>query len=248
MHATMAKKVTRKPFRRRFGKGKFSTKSRRRIGRPSRGLTKSIYMHSTKIVTGVRDISAIPAVPLEPNPRWSNNGPTITGAMHKGIFRLEDIPDLARYQAMYSAYRINAVKVEFILTGNISIAAPTGGTSFNLNCYTFYDPSGNWAGAFPTEDECLAMQSCKRQLTTQAKPYKAYSKMKQANESLGRVGLAVNTTVYTQMKPKFISTDTPNVNHYGLMSVFYSSGDGMLLPSMPIRAITTYYLEFKGVR
>ena len=235
--------------RRRYAKakGKFTTGHRRRLGRPSRGLTKSNYMYAVRTTETIRDLSNIPG---NLGPRWSNNQGTIVSAFHRGVFTLADLPSsrVTDFTNMYSAYRINAVKVEFVFVGNMSIQTPPGVAAMQMNAYSFYDPTGNWFNTIPTEDECLLMQSCKRKQTnTQGRTY-VFAKMKQANAILGTT--AINA--YNQQRPKWISTAYPAVNHYGINTLFTTSGTAppalTAMPAVPVQCITTYYLEFKGVK
>ena len=249
LNATMAKKFTRKKFARKKGRsnkqGKFSTLHRRRLGRPSRGLTKSNYMYAVRTTQTIPDLSNIPG---NLAPRWSNNQGTIVSAFHRGVFTLADLPAprVTDFHNMYSAYRINAVKVEFVFSGNLAIQVPPGTSPLQLNAYSFYDPTGNWFNTIPTEEQCLLMQSCKRKQTNTQSRTTVYAKMKQANAILGTT--AINA--YNQQKPKWISTEYLSVNHYGINTLFTSSGARPTgaAPACPVQMITTYYLEFKGVK
>lgn len=243
----MAKKFTRKRPRtsRRKG-GKWTTANKSKLGKPSRGLTKSRYMYAPRVAISIDNIAAIAGAD---GPRWVNNGPTITGALHRGVFKLSDLPNHATYQALYSSYRINAAKVEFVFTGNINTPTVAASIAYQMNMYSFFDPSGNFAGAIPTEAECLQMQSCRRQLAINLKKHKAYSKLRQANEILQGPTSLGSPTNYTQMKPRWISTGSPNTTHYGVNTMFFNAGPrAQPLAGQAVQVITTYYLEFKGLK
>lgn len=245
----MAKKFTRKKFARKRTRstksGKFSTMHRRKLGKPSRGLTKSNYMFACRTTQTINDLSSIAG---NLAPRWSNNPGTIVSAFHRGVFTLADLPAprVTDFTNMYSAYRINAVKVEFVFTGNLSVQVPPNITPTQMNLYSFYDPTGNWYANVPTEEQCLLMQSCRRRQSNTLGRATIYAKVKQANAILGTT--AINA--YNQQKPKWISTEYPAVNHYGINTLFTVSGavPTGASPAVPVQMITTYYLEFKGVK
>lgn len=204
-------------------------------------------MYAVRTTQTVRDLSNIPG---NLGPRWSNNQGIIVSAFHRGVFTLQDLPTtrVTDFTNLYSAYRINAVKVEFVFSGNVAVQVPPGTAPLQLNAYSFYDPTGNWFAAVPTEDECLLMQSCKRKQTSTQSRTTVFAKMMQANALLGTT--AINA--YNQQKPKWISTAYPAVNHYGINTLFTSSGAEppalTAAPACPVQCITTYYLEFKGVK
>lgn len=193
-------------------------------------------------------IDNLAAIAGASGPRWLNNGPIITGAMHRGLFKLSDLPSAGMYQSMFSSYRINAVKVEFIFTGyNLTPSPSALPNSYQLNMYTFFDPSGNYTTTFPAEADLLNMQSCKRRLGIQPKQFKAYSKVRQANVVLS--GPTAGTAdQYTQLKPKWISTDNLTTTHYGINTVFFTAGAQQNLHGQACQVVSTYYLEFKGAK
>lgn len=237
----MAKRKTGRKFSRKFGKnkGKFSTSHRSKVGKPSRGLTASRYFFAERVVTQVPDIKDGPM----PNGRWTNNG-TLTATMHDGVFQLQDLNNYGKYQNMFEAYRINAVKIQFISNATITTSLSGTSASDQIMVYNWVDFINNYSGgaSMPTVKELLEMQRCrKRQLIT-GKPLNIYTKVKQQNIAL----LSDSSSyAYTQQKPKWISTTQPATNHYSLNTVF-ANQDGKVLPNMPVQMVVTYYLEFRG--
>ena len=246
LHATMAKNFSpRKSFRRKTGnkrKGKFTTARRAKIGKPSKGLALSRYMYAPRSVSVYADIAAA-ASPAG----WLRN-PSVnpTQVMHDGVYQLNQVPDHANFQALYESYRINAVKVELLPGGTVVTPQLSTQAQVNLQTYTFYDPSGNYAGLMPSEAALLEKQSAKRRslLAGGTSSLKVYSKLRQANVTLKD---SLITYSYTQQKPKWISTSDVLCKHYGPLVVLCSY-DGLALPAIPLRVVTTYYLEFKGVK
>lgn len=178
---------------------------------------------------------------------WLRN-PSVapTQVMHTGVFTLAGVPDHANMQALYESYRINAVRVELIPNANVVHATLGVGNQTQLQCYTFYDPSGNYAGLIPSETALLEKQSARRRslMVGGSSSLKVYSKLRQANVALRD---SIITYSFTQQRPRWISTSDPNVNHYGPMTCICSY-DQLALPAVPIRVVTTYFLEFKGMK
>lgn len=229
-----------KRFSRKYGKGrgKFSTAHRSKLGRPSRGLQSSRYQYSH------RTIATVPSLNGGPFPaNWSNNA-TLTSCMHDGMFKLDDlgVTKVAQIVSMYEAYRINAVKLEFIPSATITTPA----TNEQLVCWNFTDWSGNYAGgaAMPATADLALMQRCRKRQFINNQTLKVYCKVKQANEVLRDTIL---THAYTRMRPKWVSTQNTDVNHYGLVTVF-TNQNALVLPTLPVQVITTYYLECRGVK
>lgn len=221
--------------RKKSRQGKFSTRHASKLGRPSRGLASSRYQYAPRVATQIANIKDGP-FPAQ----WNANG-TLTATAHWGVFQLDDVPDHANFQALYEAYRINAIKVEFIPVATITTAV----TADQMIAWNFFDPSGNYGSAnFPTQAALLEMQRCRKRPVIGGKPMQVYSKLKQANVVLKD---SVLTYAYTQQKPRWISTTQPAVNHYGLVTIF-TNQNGLVLPTDAMQMITTYYLEFKGVK
>jgi len=162
--------------------------------------------------------------------------------MHDGVYQLSDLSNFAKYQDMFEAYRINAVKIQFIPPSTITQTGVP--MSEQVMVYNWTDYLNNYSGgaAMPTEAMLLAMQRCrKRQLIT-GKPLNIYTKCKQQNVALLT---SASTYAYTQQKPKWISTTQDTANHYSINTVFCAQ-NGAVLPNIPLQMVVTYYLEFRG--
>lgn len=199
-------------------------------------------MYAPRVVSVYKDIaaSASPA-------GWLRN-PSVnpTQIMHTGVFTLAGVTDHGNLQAIYESYRINAVKIDLVPSALTVSPLLSTTAQTQLQVYTFYDPSGNYAAAIPHETDLLEKQSCRKRslMTGGASNLKVFSKLRQANVSLKN---SLITYSYTQQSPKWISTGDPNCNHYGPLVVICSY-DGQALPSLDCRIVTTYYLEFKGYK
>lgn len=238
----MAKRFSksRRPRRRtpRTGRsGKFSSSHKSKIGRPSRGLTASRYFFAERVVTTVPNLKDGPM----PNTRWTNNA-GLTQTMHDGVFQLSDLANFAKYQTLFEAYKINAVKIQFIPQGTIAQTGVPDSDQVIVYNWTDYLNNYSGGGSMPTQAELLAMQRCrKRQLIT-GKPLNIYTKCKQQNVALLT---SAGSYAYTQQKPKWISTAQDTANHYSINTVFCAQSGGVL-PTYPVQMVTTYYLEFRG--
>ena len=177
-----------------------------------------------------------------PNGRWTNNA-SLTQTMHDGVYQLADLPNYGKYQAMFEAYKINAVKVQFISNQTITQAG-VGSTSDQMIVYNWTDFINNYSGgaAMPTATELLEMQRCRKRQMVTGKPLNLYTKVKQQNVALLT---SAGSYAYTQQKPKWISTTQPTANHYSVNTVF-ANMNGLVLPNVPIQMVVTYYLEFRG--
>lgn len=177
-----------------------------------------------------------------PNDKWTNNA-GLTQLMHDGIFKLNDLPNHFQYTTLFDAYRINAVKIEFITNANVTSTA----VDHQMIAYNFTDWSGQVAGgaAMPAESQLLTMQRCRRRQAIAAKPLKVYSKLRQLSvmhEAAG--GL---TYGYGRVKPRWISTAEPGLEHFGLITIWTNASSGVL-PTVSMRATITYYIECRGVK
>lgn len=177
-----------------------------------------------------------------PNAKWTNNG-TLTQLMHDGVFKLDDLPNHFQYTTLFDAYRINAVKIEFITNANVTSTA----VNHQMIAYNFTDFQGQIGGgaAMPAESQLLTMQRCKRRQVIDNKPLKVYSKLRQL-AVMHEQPLAA-TYGYGRVKPRWISTAEPGLEHFGLITILVNQA-GAVLPTVPLRATITYYIECRGVK
>lgn len=234
------KRKSTKRYRRSYGKGKgkFSTAHRSKLGKPSRGLQSSRYMFAVRTTETMLSINGGPF----PTGQWTNNA-GLTMLMHDGQFKLTDLPNNFQYVTLFDAYRINAVKVEFITNANVATTA----LNDQMMVYNFTDFEGQIQGgaAMPTEAQLLTRQRVRRRQMISNKPLVVYSKLSQLNEI--STDATLGTTVHSRMRPKWISTANPTVNHFGLITAFTNQASGVL-PTVPLRATYTYYFECRGVK
>lgn len=177
-----------------------------------------------------------------PTGQWTNNA-TLTMLMHDGQFKLDDLPNHFQYVTLFDAYRINAVKIELITNANVTSTA----VNHQMMVYNFTDHQGAIQGgaAMPTEGELLTRQRVRRRQMISNKPLTIYSKLTQLNEVSTDATLGI--TVKSRIKPKWLSTANANVNHFGLISCLVNQA-GATLPTVPLRATYTYYIECRGVK
>lgn len=176
-----------------------------------------------------------------PNGKWTNNG-GMSMLMHDGVFTLNDLPNNFQYTSLFDQYRINAVKLEFITNGTITTTA----VNDQLIAYNFTDYMGQiqGGGAMPVESQLLTMQRCRRRQQIDGSPLKVYSKCKQ----LSHITETAIATAYGKIKPRWISTQEPAVQHFGLITCWTNASGGVLPTQTTMRVTITYYLECRGVK
>lgn len=164
--------------------------------------------------------------------------------MHDGMFKLSDLPNNFQYTTLFDSYRINAVKVEFITNATITTTA----VNDQLMTYVFTDFEGNiqGGGAMPAETQLLTRTRVRRRQAITGKPLTVYSKVRQLNEI--STDATLGTTVHTRMRPRWISTANPNVNHFGLITCWTNQSGAVLPTQTTMRATYTYYIECRGVK
>ena len=163
--------------------------------------------------------------------------------MHDGQFKLSDLPNNFQYVTLFDAYRINAVKVEFITNATVSTTA----LNDQMMVYNFTDHEAQiqGGGAMPTESQLLTRQRVRRRQQIAQKPLVVYTKLTQLGET--STDATLGSTIVTRQRPKWIPTTHPDVNHFGLITAWTNQASGVL-PTVPLRATYTYYFECRGVK
>lgn len=234
----------RKRYKRRYNKkkggkgGKFSNYHKSKMGRPSKGLTQSKYFF-TRCMTEVRTSLATAT-----SGAWFTNATTTSWYSE---FHLGQLTNASDFTSMFDRYRINAVSVEFIPQAT---NVPQGGrgageeqSEFSqLVVYIVPNPQGRYTPTTPlTEQNALDTQATRKRRWVNGKTLKLYTKCKQ----LGMVYHNSTNTDYVSIKPRLLSTQEPNTPHYG-QSVLFVNQNGGSMPTIPVKIITKFYLEFRG--
>lgn len=202
-----------------------------KTGRPSKSMVQSKYFF-TRNISEVRSSLASPTAG-----QWfTNSGGTETSWYQS--FELNDLNDYTDYTNLFTAYRINAVKVT-IIPQNTEVVYP------QFQCMVYIIP--NQFGRYSTSanvDEQIALdtQAVKKRRLTMGKPLTMYVPVKQLVPVYNSP-----TNDYVKVKPKLISTDEVDTPHYGLTLLFVNQ-NGSGLPAIPVRIYTKYYLEMRGAK
>ena len=168
------------------------------------------------------------------------------GAMYN--FTLGQLPSSGDFTSMFSAYRINAIRLLFIpvitsLDGAQVYANQTAGSQWTTvpRLYTAIEKTGN--GQYATEALIQQYQNL-RVIKRPLSPFTVYIKNPAVWESVQTTA----ASAFSQPRSKqWLSCDTTNVNHYGCAI-------GGILPgasasgSVQYNVIATYYVQFKNPR
>lgn len=156
------------------------------------------------------------------------------------VFTLDALPSFNEFTALFTHYKINAVKLQFVPAfTEIDGAGVLNRTQPRV--YTMVDRTG--ISSITTENSLL-QYSNKRHITKAFEPFSIYIKAPAVEASVETVSL------FSQGMPqsgRWIATDTPDVLHKG-------AGIGTIMPFMATgnqwvyQVVATYYLAFKGAR
>ena len=158
-------------------------------------------------------------------------------------FRLIDLPNHSEFtNGLFKQYRINAVKMTIYCSANMSdLRNQTG-----ILCQTAYNRDGAAIGVGNTREDWNQVQS-KRRFTL----YK-YKQLYFKCNQLAHISQNLSTvTGYGLIKPKWVSVDEPDIDHYGINLRFDSitGADLTATDAFPkLRIIYKYYLQCRGVK
>lgn len=157
-------------------------------------------------------------------------------------FRVGNLPQYSSYQALFDAYRLNAVKITFT-PFNDSLDRGSTVTTAGLSMprlYTLIDRNGIAAGTIATENQFLEYGSSK-QIKNPLKPFSIYIKAP-GNESSVDVS-GVNVPALTTYK-RWIDTNTGTAD-------FNGCAVGWIAPNAVstwyYHVVETYYVQFKNI-
>lgn len=195
------KRPVRRNVRRRFHR-------RRRVPRALRPRT---YNFTRQFVENIQ------LNPSSPPTGWSFVG---NGMVRSMEFSLAQLPNYTEFTSLFAQYRILAVKQEYYFTDTASVNIEntsgynnTGGKQILM--YINPNAIGSANASSLTEDFFMQSQCAKKRLCLRAsgRPVKIYTKLKQLSQIYSN---EVLNTDYVKIRPKFISTNEVNAEHYGL--------------------------------
>lgn len=159
------------------------------------------------------------------------------------IFRLLDLPQYTEFTSgLFKQYKLNAVKMTIYCSRNTADVRTHDG----LLAQSAYNKTGDAISVGNTRQDWNQVQS-KRRFTLYNKKV-LYFKLNQ----LSHISQNFSTgTGYAVARPKWISVDETDIDHYGL-NLRFDSVDGRPLVTADafpkIRIIYKYYLQCRGVK
>lgn len=221
-----------KPRRRNRRRRNVKSRRRPKLGRPSRGLTQSVYKFKTRAVTSVilNDLSPASGFSVVSN-----------GAVKRWSWRLQDLPGYAKYQGLFKMYKLDWVKVEIFCSQNTTTT-----NNEQIMCYTSPNIIGKQDAGL-NETDFLETQAMRKQvmLVNSKTPFTTLHKVKQLSMRYGSSNVA-DQTDYAAVKPRWIDVFEDATEHYGYLQRFQLVNDTGL-PNITMKIITTVGLSFKGV-
>jgi hypothetical protein len=255
----MARRKTRKPRKRT------RRRTLRRVGRPSRGLTKSVY-HFKRSFTDVVNLSNPALIPgtqdpaTHPGAFWEavDDSQASPAGFTKGTSCriqaiLEDLPNWSEFAGgLFDQYKLNGIAIEVIPQFNIMIGSGDGlPTSTQGLAYIMpYNFSQQKQATTPIyENTCLQTQACKKRVIFRSgKSFKVYSKLFEVG--LGSQAARSTTNIQYLQKSRWhpMDTDSTKVKHYGRQFRFQPINYGDWGTDInQVKLIYTVYLSCKGV-
>lgn len=210
-------------------KNKFPRKTR--IGRPPRSFRPSVYKFKRN-VTQTIDLNNIDGT------GWDLMD---NAAMQKGIsVALSSISDYTQFTNLFEQYKLTGLRLQIIPSWN-SIRGV--GVQSQIICYIMKSRFGY---VVDNMQEVLAKQAKKKFIAFRdGRPIDVFMKLNQLNETYG----TTVTTDYTIQRPKWISTQEINTQHYGYDIVLQTvSGRAFTDMEMSVKIFTTVYFQCRGVK
>lgn len=165
-----------------------------------------------------------------------SSGTATTGGLH---FKLEDVPNYSEFTALYDAYKICAVKVNFIPISNVTYSPDgTATASWSINyerMFTAIDCNSSSVGS--TIDELRQYRNCKWSKNNVVHSRFFYPKVQQTVET--------SIPSETTGKQPWISTTSASCSYYGLKYAFEQTNNDN---NPRYRVECVYYMKFKAPR
>ena len=242
-----------------YGKRKYSRKNNKRrpkrnlrrarrgarLGRPSRGITPSVYFFK-------RSITEI----VELNTQTPPDGWLVSGnSLYKQFqYSLRDLNDYGDFTSLFNQYKICGVKMTFFFTqtntGPIQHSdTPPHAVNSNSQIIMFIGPNGVGASETLDRDYFMDSQAVKRRLCLNGgRPISVYRRMRQ----LSNIYQSVTGTDYAMARPRWISTVETSTPHYG-MNCMLERVDGEVFANdavnyQKMRVEATYYVACRQVQ
>lgn len=208
-----------------------------RLGRPSRGLSTSVYLFKRSYVENIVLNSS------SPPGQWQK--PDTGSLTQSTVFSLADLHENTDFTQLFGMYKICGVKMQMFSTStNVNQASGAGSIADQIIVYWAPNMTGR-TGHTLDEQHFLDVQSAKRRCLVNggARPINVYHKTKQLANTYSS---SVNTD-YAMVRPRWVSTDETTTGHYGMDMRIQLINDAAF-GAGGLKIIYTYYIACKQVQ
>lgn len=237
---------------------KKNKKGGRKVGKPSRALTQSVYYFKRSFTDTVllNDPTRGGTLGAWPGAFWAavdDQGATPAGQTDGTQMRLQmklsDLPDWTDFSHLFNLFKINGIKIEVI--PQYTNVNPT---SYNITQAMAYILPYNYSNQRAavnnlTEHICLQTQAAKKKtIWKEGKSFKHYSKLRVAGPLVADAATS-GTWVPNLSKPKWFGFDNASiaVKHYGTQMRFQPINYGTWTGDQQVKLVYTVYFACKGV-
>ncbi|AXH75869.1 MAG: hypothetical protein [Cressdnaviricota sp.] len=222
----------------------------RQMFKPKKGLSRSIipFTRERETYFHLSDLTGNTTAPFS-NMQHTNDG----GVVGQINIRLNDFPSASDFTNLFRQYKLNYIKITMIPAANTVLSGATRDDEGNYSnnqilIRTMLNRTGIAIGAGNTISEWSQVQAKKQWVLARDKPTTITCKL---NQLVPCGNAEAADLVPTVVKPRYVSTNNTDVNHYGL-NLRFDSLDGTALAQTDkiwpqFRIICKCYFTCKGV-
>lgn len=213
---------------------------RKRLFKVQKGLSLGVYPFKRQMPHQIVDLDQAPSPGFGWDTTYAAQG--YIGKLF--TFQLSEVAQHSDFVNLFKFYKINGANVRIYQATN----ALTDGPRNNSQCIitTLSQRDGDSAIIPPSNLECMPARRDKLLLNTMGKPHNIYMKLNQLSMVYASPhGVPPSQTNYGVVRPRWISTEEPNCEHYGLW-VFIRSVNSSAFDNIQLRIEPTIYLQCKG--
>lgn len=226
-----ARRPYRRPRRRvRNYRRRNTRRPRTKLGRPSKGLTTSVYKFKRSIVESFNLTSP-------PSP-W--DAPDTDAITLSAAFKLNDLNDNSDFTNLFAQYKITGVKMEMYFSSTSIAQVSSSGDQMII----YWNKNSVGRGDQTLDEQHFLDSQAGRKrvaIVGSGRPISFYMPLKQLSE---RHGGSLGATDYAAVRPKFISTGEPTCLHYGY-NMRLQLINNLAISRTAVKCIYTYYVTCK---
>ena len=209
---------------------------RPKVGRAPRGLIPSIYKFkrfNTNTIT--LDSGTV-------TPGWTQFTGDSSVIQKTWVFSLDGMNGYTQFTSLFQQYKLMGVRLQIYP----SVTEVTAYRAADVSQIIMYTSKSKYGYAASSTEELLSRQAIKKKVVFKGgRPVDVYMPLTQLTQIYGN---AVSTD-YIPSRPKWISTNEVNTQHYGIDMAFQTvSGQNILEMPMSLKIMTTLYFQCKGVK